>query len=149
MRISGNIRDRLLNIYSPVICLWFALSYFIPDYKHVTSHERIYFFAAMLCLMIIVDYTHVLYGKIQSLEIHDDDIFIGGRKILNSDVQFIKYRSFSRSFNIITFDVYQNGIMDEFSVMEKPKLLGIFGPKGSLTLFHLYDYFPELKSKQV
>ena len=148
MRISGNILDRLLNIYFPLIIFYYPLSLFIRDFKHTTNLERIFFFSAMLCLIAIIDYTHVIYRKLQSLEI-DDSVFIGRRKISNSDIVSIRYRSFSRSFDIITFEVLQNGIIEEFSVMDKPKLLGIFGAKGSLTLHRLYYHFPDLKDKQI
>jgi len=88
------------------------------------------------------------YRKIQILEI-DDSVIIGRKKILNSDILFI-HRSFTRSFNIITFEVSHDGILEDFSVMEKPKkLFGIFGPKGSLTLNWLYHYFPDLQDKEI
>ena len=147
MRISGNILDRVLNIYLPITIFNYFLFLFIPGVKFATNAERIYFFSGIFCLIVISEYIQVIYRKIKSLEI-GDSVVIGGRRISDSDIASIRYRFMSRSFNIITFEVLQNGITEEISVMDKPKLFGIFGPKGSLTLYRLYYYFPELKDKQ-
>ncbi|SRR6185312_13399705 len=147
MRISGNILDRLLNLFLPLSILYYFLSFLIPEYKGATNLERLYFILGMLCLITIVDYTYVIYYKIKILKV-DNSIFIGERNILKSDIVSIKYKSYSRSFNIITFEVLQSGISEKFSFMEKPKLFGIFGPKGSLTLNRLYQHFPDLQEKE-
>jgi hypothetical protein len=147
MRISGNLIETILTGSLPSIIVVFALSFFIPDFKGATVLERIYFLSGILCLTTIITYIQMNYRKIQNLEI-DDSVIIGRKKFLNSDILSI-HRSFTRSFNIITFEVSQNGIIEEFSVMDKPKLFGIFGPKGSLTLYHLYNYFPDLQDKEV
>ena len=147
MRISGNLKDAIFTDSLPGIILTFTLSFFVPGLKGITVLERIYFFSGILCLGTISTYIQMTNRKIQSLEI-GDSVIIGRRNILNSDILSI-HRSFSRSFNIITFEVLQNGILEKLSVMEKPKkLFGIFGPKGSLTLYHLYQYFPDLQVKQ-
>jgi hypothetical protein len=150
MRISGNILDRFLNIYLPAFMFYYFLSFFIPDtsVKGVTDLQRIYFLSGFVCLISLVDYVQVIHRKIKSLEI-GDSVIIGRRKISDSDIISIKYRLFSRSFNIITFEVLQKGITEEISFMDKPKLFGIFGPKGSLTLNKLYYYFPQLKDKEI
>ncbi len=147
MRISGNLKDAIFTDALPGIILTFILSFFVPGLKGVTVLERIYFFSGILCLGTIVTYIEISHRKIQSLEI-GDSVIIGRRKILNSDILSI-HRSFTRSFNIITFEVLQGGILEKLSVMEKPKkLFGIFGPKGSLTLNRLYQHFPDLQDKQ-
>jgi hypothetical protein len=147
MRISGNILDRLLNIYLPLFILYYILSFLIPEFKDTPNLGRLYCLLGMLCLITIVNYTHVIYYKIKILKI-DNSIFIGERNIPTSDIVTIEYRSYSRTFNIITFEILQNGISEKLSVMEKPKLFGIFGPKGSLTLDRLYHYFPDLQGKE-
>ena len=147
MRISGNLKDAIFTGALPGIILTFILSFFDPDLKGVTVLERIYFFSGILCLGTIVTYIEITHRKIQSLEI-GDSVIIGRRKFLHSDILSI-HRSFATSFNIITFEVLQNDILEKLSVMEKPKkLFGIFGPKGSLTLNRLYQHFPDLQDKQ-
>ena len=148
MRISGNFIETILTGSLPSIIVLFALSFFIPIFSGSTVLERIYFLSGTFCLVTIATYIQMSYRKIQILEIDDSVIFIGKKKFLNSEILFI-HRSHTRLLDIITFEVFHDGIMEDFSVIDKPKLFGIFGPKGSLTLNRLYHYFPDLQGKEI